>query len=234
MVRWVVGSILHGVDPLSYFLFQPVLHDWCNKSCGMCYPVYGMVHIKEPLLLLRKSSPCGGSRFYLSLSEWSLIVIYVTMAEYSWILLLVYIYLFSLGFLFCFSFIHLFIHSFIQLYIHSFIYLFIYLYFLLFFNCICFLFFQIEQLKSKDKTISHLEKELGRISGYALSVGEETSTRTDGRGPDTGVAETPPGMKMEADASDKLSSSPNRLRDGYETNANVTNIEIVSSIQVTL
>ena len=77
MVRWVVGSILHGgpielflvpasapcvfimlskmelcgksvcswysgssdqsfmVDPLSYLLFQPVLHDWCNKGCGM-------------------------------------------------------------------------------------------------------------------------------------------------------------------------------------------------------
>ena len=41
MVRWVVGSILHGVDPLSYFSFQPVLHDWCNKGRGMCYPVYG-------------------------------------------------------------------------------------------------------------------------------------------------------------------------------------------------
>ena len=23
MVRWFVGSILHGVDPLSYFSFQP-------------------------------------------------------------------------------------------------------------------------------------------------------------------------------------------------------------------
>ena len=32
MVRWVVGSILHGVDPLSYFSFQPVLKDWCNKG----------------------------------------------------------------------------------------------------------------------------------------------------------------------------------------------------------
>ena len=32
MVRWVVGSILHGVDPLSYYSFQPVLHDWCNKD----------------------------------------------------------------------------------------------------------------------------------------------------------------------------------------------------------
>ena len=40
MVRWVVGSILHRVDPLSYFSFQPVLHDWCNKGRGMCYPVW--------------------------------------------------------------------------------------------------------------------------------------------------------------------------------------------------
>ena len=68
MVRWVVGSILHGVDPLSYFSFQPVLHDWCNKGCGMYYPVCGMVHIKEPLLLIDKSSLCGSSRFPFSLS----------------------------------------------------------------------------------------------------------------------------------------------------------------------
>ena len=74
MVRWVVGSILHGVDPLSYFSFQPVLHDWCNKSRGMCYPVSGMLHIKEPLLLIDKSSLCGGSGFPFSLSEWSLTV----------------------------------------------------------------------------------------------------------------------------------------------------------------
>ena len=71
MVRWLVGSILRGVDPLGYFSFQPVLHDWCNKGCGMCHPVCGMVHIKEPLLLIGKSSPCGGSGFPLSLSEWS-------------------------------------------------------------------------------------------------------------------------------------------------------------------
>ena len=64
-------SILHGVDPLSYFSFQPVLHDWCNKGRGMCYPVCGVVHIKEPLLLIGKSSPCGSSGFPLSLSEWS-------------------------------------------------------------------------------------------------------------------------------------------------------------------
>ena len=60
--------------PLSYFSFQPVLHDWCNKCCGMCYPVCGMVHIKEPLLLIGKSSLCGGSGFSFSLSEWSLTI----------------------------------------------------------------------------------------------------------------------------------------------------------------
>ena len=74
MVRWVIGSILHGVDPLSYFSFQPVLHEWCNKGRGMCYPVCGMVHIKEPLLLIDKSSLCGGSGFPFSLSEWSLTI----------------------------------------------------------------------------------------------------------------------------------------------------------------
>ena len=74
MVRWVVGSILHGVDPLSYFSFLPVFHDWCNKGRGMCYPVCGMVHIKEPLLLIDKSSLCGGSGFPFSLSEWSLTI----------------------------------------------------------------------------------------------------------------------------------------------------------------
>ena len=57
-----------------WFMFQPVLHDWCNKGRIMCYPVCGMVHIKEPLLLIGKSSPCGGSRFSFSLSEWSLTI----------------------------------------------------------------------------------------------------------------------------------------------------------------
>ena len=43
----------------------------CNKDRSMCYPVCGMVHIKELLLLIGKSSPSGGSGFPLSLSEWS-------------------------------------------------------------------------------------------------------------------------------------------------------------------
>ena len=65
MGRWIDPS---EVDPLSYFSFQPVLHDYGH---GMCYPVCGMVHIKEPLLLIGKSNPCGSNRFRLSLSEWS-------------------------------------------------------------------------------------------------------------------------------------------------------------------
>ena len=55
------------VDPLNYFSFQPVLHDWHNKGHGMCYPVCGMVHIKEPLLLIGKSSTCGRSGFPLAI-----------------------------------------------------------------------------------------------------------------------------------------------------------------------
>ena len=52
------------VDPLSYHS----LHNWRNKGCGMCYPFYGMVHIKEPLLLIRKSSPCSGASEVFSLA----------------------------------------------------------------------------------------------------------------------------------------------------------------------
>ena len=37
----------------------------------VCYPVCGIMHIKEPLLLIRKNSPYGGSGFPLSLSECS-------------------------------------------------------------------------------------------------------------------------------------------------------------------
>ena len=39
-----------------------------------CYPICGMVHIKEPLLLIDKSSLCGSSGFPFSLSEWSLTI----------------------------------------------------------------------------------------------------------------------------------------------------------------
>ena len=62
------------VTPLSYFSLQPMLHHWCNKGRGMCYPVCGIVHIKEPLLLIGKCNPYCGSGFPLSLSEWSFII----------------------------------------------------------------------------------------------------------------------------------------------------------------
>ena len=45
-----------------------------NKGCGMCYPVCGMVHIKEPLLLIGKNSLCGSSGFPFSHSEWYLTI----------------------------------------------------------------------------------------------------------------------------------------------------------------
>ena len=52
------------VDPLNHYLFQSVLHNWCNKGQDMCYPSFGMVQIKKCLLLIGRSNPCsGGSRF---------------------------------------------------------------------------------------------------------------------------------------------------------------------------
>ena len=62
-VWWVVRSILHH-GPTELFLFP-------TSVLQLCHPVCGMVHIKEPLLLHGKSSPCCGSRFPLSLSELS-------------------------------------------------------------------------------------------------------------------------------------------------------------------
>ena len=40
-----------------------------NSGHGIYYPVYGMVNVKYPLLLFRKSR--GSSGLFLSLSEWS-------------------------------------------------------------------------------------------------------------------------------------------------------------------
>ena len=76
-LRWPWNKlylIWHFSNALNVFLlmsFQPVLHDWCNNGSGMYYFVCGIMHIKELLLLIGKSSSCGGSGFPLSLSEWS-------------------------------------------------------------------------------------------------------------------------------------------------------------------
>ena len=66
---WCDGSSDRSfmVDPLNHFSFQPVIHDWYNKDRGM-------MHIKEPLQLIGKSSTCDGRGFPLSLSEWSFTV----------------------------------------------------------------------------------------------------------------------------------------------------------------
>ena len=53
MVQWVVRSILHG-GPIELFLVPAVLYNWCNKGHDMCYPVCDMLHIKEPLLLIKR------------------------------------------------------------------------------------------------------------------------------------------------------------------------------------
>ena len=56
------------VDPFSYFSFQPLLHDWCNKGCGMCYSVCDMVHIKDSLLLIKEYPMKWWQRvFYLAI-----------------------------------------------------------------------------------------------------------------------------------------------------------------------
>ena len=82
--RWVVGSIIHGVDPLSYFSLQSVLHDWCNKDRGMCYPVCGMVHIKEPLLLIRNRSLCGGFLLFYANNTPILLAVVCVILSVGW------------------------------------------------------------------------------------------------------------------------------------------------------
>ena len=85
---WRRASPFHSIDHSKLFQLQwPLMNrivtsinskchwasscssKWCKKGCGMCYPVCGLMHIKEPLLLIIKSSPCGSSRF--PLPEWS-------------------------------------------------------------------------------------------------------------------------------------------------------------------
>ena len=68
MVRWVIGSILHG-GPIELFLDPASAPRLCVTKDVVC--VIPSVYIKEPFLLIGKNSPWGGSGFSLSLSEWS-------------------------------------------------------------------------------------------------------------------------------------------------------------------
>ena len=68
MMRQAVGSTPHD-EPFELFF---VLYNWCNEGHSMYFSVCGMVHMKDPLLLIGKSSPCsGGNGLPLSQSEWS-------------------------------------------------------------------------------------------------------------------------------------------------------------------
>ena len=66
MVRWVVRLILQYEPIEPKFLMTDV------TKVVVCGTLSGMVHIKDPLLLIGKSSPCsGGSGFLVSLLKWS-------------------------------------------------------------------------------------------------------------------------------------------------------------------
>ena len=61
MERCVVGSIIHGgaISRSSQCSTTGV------TKAVVCAILCGMVHIKEPFLLIGKSSPCGGRGFPL-------------------------------------------------------------------------------------------------------------------------------------------------------------------------
>ena len=63
MDGWMNGCLMTPQHPvyIGYCVFQPVLHNWCTKGYGMNYPGCGLVHIKDLLLLIGKSSPWSGS-----------------------------------------------------------------------------------------------------------------------------------------------------------------------------
>ena len=52
------------VDPLSYFSFQPVIPDWCNKGCGMSE---GVAHVAAAGFLSRYLNGPFLNTFYLRL-----------------------------------------------------------------------------------------------------------------------------------------------------------------------
>ena len=57
------------VDSLDNFSFQPVFRDWYNKGRGMCYPLCGMIFIKQLLMIIGKVAHMAAAGFlsrYLS------------------------------------------------------------------------------------------------------------------------------------------------------------------------
>ena len=58
---WLYGITGHMVNNHMYFSFHPVLHNWCNKGHGMCYPVWDGVY-KRSLGAKRKKWPMWRQR----------------------------------------------------------------------------------------------------------------------------------------------------------------------------
>ena len=73
----VVRAFAHGAmgrridpswgEPTELFLFPASAPRLVKTKVMVCAILCGMVHIKEPLLLIEKSSPCGGSGFPLAI-----------------------------------------------------------------------------------------------------------------------------------------------------------------------
>ena len=68
VIAFAHGAMGRRIDPLWWTHSANFRFSQCNKGRGMCHPVCGMMHIKESLLLIGKSSAYGGSGFPLSLT----------------------------------------------------------------------------------------------------------------------------------------------------------------------
>ena len=54
--KWSIQDQFPRVEPQNCFLFQPILHNWSNKHCGMYYPVWNCTH-RRSLSGNQKNSP---------------------------------------------------------------------------------------------------------------------------------------------------------------------------------
>ena len=72
---FAIGAMGRRIDPLwdgHFELFLvPASAPRLVQQAVVCVILSGMVYIKEPLQLIGKNIPCGGSGIPLSLSEWS-------------------------------------------------------------------------------------------------------------------------------------------------------------------
>ena len=58
---------------MNYFLCKSVLCNWCSKGYCVCCPVCGIMHIKDPLLLIIKWWQWG-----FSLAKWFFTIYHIT------------------------------------------------------------------------------------------------------------------------------------------------------------